>query len=85
MHRLRVTLITAGLVTALAALTLNSMAQPPGGNGGQGQPLAHKHGRPPGWGAVLGAQTDAHPGQGSSLCFGAAIHLTRAGWVGRAG
>jgi hypothetical protein len=36
MSRLRITFTTAALVLALAALTLNSLAQPPGGGGGRG-------------------------------------------------
>ncbi len=36
MSRLRITFTTAGLLLALAALTLNSLAQPPGGGGGRG-------------------------------------------------
>ena len=37
MSRLRITFTTAALVLALAALTLNSLAQPPGGGGGGGR------------------------------------------------
>ena len=36
MSRLRITLITAASMLALAALTFNSLAQPPGGRGGGG-------------------------------------------------
>ena len=34
MSRLRITLMSAAMMVALAALTLNSLAQPPGRNGG---------------------------------------------------
>ena len=36
MSRLRITFTTAALLLALAALTLNSLAQPPAGGGGRG-------------------------------------------------
>jgi hypothetical protein len=35
MHRIRITLISAAMVSTLAVLTLNSMAQPPGAQGGR--------------------------------------------------
>ena len=36
MHRFRITLISAAMVTTLAVLTLDTMAQPPGGRWGSG-------------------------------------------------
>ncbi len=60
MSRLRVTLTTAALLVALAALTLNSVAQPPdrggGGPGGRG------FGGPGGWGGPGGRGGPGGPG-----------------------
>ena len=67
MSRLKLTFMTAAMLLALAALTLNSLAQPPGRGGGGG-------GGGAGRSAVAGAALAADPaavlaGPAAARCF----------------